>query len=124
MNDGLIPIVPELHHLAKTHSLETFDQVLNAWEFFQIGPVDPSTLLHRHVDEFAPKELVLHKRMEVGVESVAFPMVALLAAIVPILDHAFPRIVNLGSISQADGMDPIFLILILIITKVNLQLIE
>ena len=124
MNDGLIPIVPELHHLAKTHALKTLDQVINAWEFFLIGPVDPSTLLHRHVDEFAPKELVLHGRMEVGIESVALPLVALLAAILSILDDALPRIVNFGSISQADGTNPIFLILVLVITKVNLQLIE
>ena len=32
-NDRLIPIVPELHHLAETHTLETLDQVINAWEF-------------------------------------------------------------------------------------------
>ena len=69
-NDGLIPIVPELHHLAKTHALKTLDQVINAWEFFLIGPVDPSTLLHRPIDEFTPKELVLHRRMEVGIKSI------------------------------------------------------
>ena len=34
MNDRLIPIVPELHHLAKTHAPEMLDQVLDAWEFF------------------------------------------------------------------------------------------
>ena len=33
-NDGLIPIVPELHHFAKTHALEMLNQVLDAWEFF------------------------------------------------------------------------------------------
>ena len=33
-NDGLIPIVPELHHLVETHALETLDQVINTWEFF------------------------------------------------------------------------------------------
>jgi hypothetical protein len=33
-NDGLIPIVPKLHHLAKTHALEVLDQVIDAWEFF------------------------------------------------------------------------------------------
>ena len=71
MNDGLIPIVPELHHLAKTHAPKTLNQVIDAWEFFQIGSVDPLTLLHRPIDEFAPKELVLHGRMEVSVESVA-----------------------------------------------------
>ena len=124
MNNGLIPIMPELHHLVKTHAPKALDQVVDVWEFFQIGPVDPSTLLHRHVDEFAPKELVLHGRMEVGIESVALPMVALFATILSILDNAFPRIVNFESISQVDGMNPIFLILVLIITEVDLQLIE
>ena len=124
MNNGLIPIMPELHHLVKTHAPKTLDQVIDVWEFFLIGPIDPSTLLHRPIDEFTPKELVLHRRLEVGIESVALPMVALLAAILLILDHAFPRIVNLGPISQADGTDPIFLILVLVITEVDLQLVE
>ena len=124
MNDGLIPIVPELHHIAKTQAPETLDQVIDAWEFFQIGSVDPLTLLHRLVDEFAPKELELHKRMEACIQSVTLPMVALLAAILLILNNSFPRIVNLGSISQADGTDPIFLVLVLVITKVDLNLVE
>jgi len=89
-----------------------------------MGPVDPSTLLHRPVEEFTPKELVLHRRMEVGIESVALPLVALLATILSILDDALPRIVNFGSISQADGMDPIFFVLVLIITEVDLNLVE
>jgi hypothetical protein len=29
-NNRFVPIVPELHHLAKTHALETLDQILNA----------------------------------------------------------------------------------------------
>ena len=33
MNNGLIPIVLELHHLVKTHALEFLDQVLDAWKF-------------------------------------------------------------------------------------------
>ena len=123
-NDGLIPIMLELHHLVETYTSETLDQVINAWEFFQIGQVDPPTLLDRHVDEFAPKELVLHGRMEVGIESVALSLVALLATILSILDDALPRIVNFGSIFQADGTDPIFFMLVLIITEVDLQLIE
>ena len=35
------------------------------------------------------KELVLHRRMEVVIEGVALPMVAILATILLILDHAF-----------------------------------
>ena len=62
--------------------------------------------------------------MEVGIESVALSLVALLATILSILDDALPRIVNFGSISQTDGMDPILFMLVLVITKVNLQLIE
>ena len=61
--------------------------------------------------------------MEVGIESVALPLVAPLAAILSILDDAFPRIVNFGSISQEDGTNPIF-VLVLIITEVDLNLIE
>jgi len=122
MNDGLIPIVPELHHLAKTHALKTLDQVINAWEFFLIGPVDPSTLLHRPIDEFTPKEFVLHRQLELGRKGVSLPLVAFLAAILLVLDGALPGIVNLGSISQTDGTNPIFLVLV--ITKVNLNLIE
>jgi len=82
------------------------------------------TLLHRPVDEFAPKELVLHGRMEVGVESVALPLVALLVAVLSILNDALPRTVNFGSISQVDGTDPIFFVIVLIITEVDLNLIE
>ena len=33
MNDGLIPIVPELHHLVETHTPESLYQVINVWEF-------------------------------------------------------------------------------------------
>ena len=62
--------------------------------------------------------------MEVGIESVALSLVALLATILSILDDALPRIVNFGSISQADGMDPIFFVLVLIITEVDLNLVE
>ena len=73
MNHRLIPIVPKLHHLVKTHAPKTLDQVIDVWEFFLIGPIDPSTLLHRPIDEFTPKEFVLHGRMEVGRKSVALP---------------------------------------------------
>jgi hypothetical protein len=89
-----------------------------------MGPVDSSTLLHRPIDEFTPKEPVLHRRMQVGIESVALPLVAPFATVLSKLSNAFARIVNLGSISQADGMDSIFLILVLIITEVDLKLIE
>ena len=34
MNNRLIPIMPELHHLMKAHASEILDQVLDAWEFF------------------------------------------------------------------------------------------
>jgi hypothetical protein len=57
-------------------------------------------------------------------KSVALPLVAFLAASLSIFGSALPRIVNLGSVSQADGMDPIFLILIIIITEVNLNFIK
>ena len=60
--------------------------------------------------------------MEVGRKGVALSLVALLAAILLVLYDALPRIVNLGSISQADGMNPIFLMLV--ITEVNLDLVE
>ena len=60
--------------------------------------------------------------MEVGRKGVALSLVALLAAILLVLYDALPRIVNLGSISQADGMNPIFLVLI--ITEVDLDLIK
>ena len=45
------------------------------------------------------KELVLHRRMEVVIEGVALPMVAILATILLVLDGALLGIVNLGSIS-------------------------
>ena len=60
MNNRLIPIMLELHHLAKAHASEMLDQVLDVWEFFQISLVDPSALLHRPINEFTPKEFVLH----------------------------------------------------------------
>ena len=62
--------------------------------------------------------------MEVGRKSGTLPLVALLATILSILDGALSGIVNLGSIYQADGTDPIFLVLVLVITKVDLNLVE
>ena len=59
MNNGLIPIVPKLHHLVKTHDPKLLDQVLDAWEVIQIGLVDPLTLLHWPVDELTQEELIL-----------------------------------------------------------------
>ena len=50
------------------------------------------------------------------------PLVALFAAILLVLDGAILGIVNLGLISQVDGMNPIFLMLV--ITEVNLDLVE
>jgi hypothetical protein len=47
-----------------------------------------------------------------------------LAASLSIVGSALQRIVNLGSVSQANGMDPIFLVLILIITEVNLNFVK
>ena len=61
--------------------------------------------------------------MDVGVESVTLPVVAPFVAVIPMLGNALARIVNLGLVSQADGMDNIFLIIILIITDVDPKLI-
>ena len=61
------------------------------------------TLLHRSIDKLAPKEPILHSGMEVGIESVTLPLVAPFAAVISVLGNALERIVNLGSVSQADG---------------------
>ena len=60
--------------------------------------------------------------MEVGRKGVTLPLVALLSAILLVLDGALLGIVNLGLISQADGTNPIFLVLV--ITEVDLDLVE
>ena len=60
--------------------------------------------------------------MEVGRKGVTLPLVALLSAILLVLDGALLGIVNLGSISQMNGTNPIFIMLI--ITKVDLNLIK
>ena len=61
--------------------------------------------------------------MEVGRKGVALSLVALLAAILLVLYDALPRIVNLGSVSQVDGTDTIFLILVLVTADVDLNLV-
>ena len=61
--------------------------------------------------------------MKVGIKSVTLPLVALFAVVILVLGNAHARIVNLGLVSQADGMDNIFLIIILIITDVDPKLI-
>ena len=65
MDSRIIPIVPELHHLVKTHDPKLLDQVLDAWEVIQIGLVDPLTLLHWPIDELTPEQLVRNLGMEV-----------------------------------------------------------
>ena len=81
------------------------------------------TLLHRSIDKLAPKEPILHSGMEVGIESVTLPLVAPFAVVILVLGNALARIVNLGLVSQVDGTDTIFLILVLVIADVDLNLI-
>jgi hypothetical protein len=122
MDSGLIPVVTELHHLMKIHDPELLDQVLDAWEAIQIGPIDPLTLLHWLADELTPEDPILDLGVEVGRKGVTIPLVVLLFTNLLIFLCALPRIVPLGMIFQADWMDPFFLVLI--ITVVHLEFIE
>ena len=114
-DSGFIPIVAELHHLAKTHDPELLDQVLDAWKAIQISPIDPLALLHWPTDELTPEELILHLRVEVGRKGVIVPLVVLLLTSLPVLLGVFLGIVHLGMIFQVDWTDPFFLVLIIVV---------